>query len=311
MKELLNMNLLADLLCDNPGTRIQPKGDGRVEIPRSITFLMGWNRRKYVNVFWQPGSIYLTVGKDPGREQAKLIGRIAVSMDRVRVPMSYLRTADLGNLPVVASPEVGTLESGVVVVRQDLRPFRKKLGNMTIASAVRSQIEKEKAPWKDSPALFPSKSHPTVVRILGKPFMFYGVWTTKNGSKGSLRLAGVEDAASASSMFAVPVLRRKGKEWSPAWLMASPALYAAMGSAIKNRQAKPEDYDLIIWYQPASRLWFSVFSNPVEPLDEDLVRKGVEDCGDPRAAVKRLVPALAKSEVALQLPIALTSEICE
>lgn len=278
---------LLELACDNPGTRLQPKGDGRVEIPRSITFLMGWNRRRQVNVLRSPGSLYLTVGPHAGEGRpAGLAGSVKVSMDRVRIPLSCLKQAGLDGVPVVATPEIGTIESGVVVVRQDLRPMKKRLAE---------SLEAGKKPGlgKGFYLLLPSRNHPTIIRPLGKPFRFFGAWEEIPGrDKGRVGLIHPQRGG-ASPLFIVPVLHKERGDWHPAWLLAQPELLGEIQEVVRKRANIPlGDYDMIVWHQPFSPSWFTVFANPANSLPQDVLEQGRNDCGDPQEALRSLFKPL-------------------
>jgi len=279
---------LLELACDNPGTRLQPKGDGRVEIPRSITFLMGWNRRKRVNVLRSPGSLYLTVGPHAGEGRpAGLAGSVKVSMDRVRIPLSCLKQAGLDGAPLVATPEIGTIESGVVVVRRDLRPMKPRIMGL---------LEKKRKASPGMLLLLPSRSQPLIVRPLGKPFRFYGAWVQDpERSKGKIYLVHPQHEH-ARPLYIVPVLYKETSGWHPAWLLAQPQLLHELQEVVRKRANVPlGDYDMILWHQPFSPSWFTVFVNPTDPLPSGALERGRDGCGDPQEALRKLFRPLGPS----------------
>src|SRR5574343_1470109 len=88
---------LARMIAYRDGTVLYPKGDGRVEIPHGIVRLMGWRDKSTVWIGRGPGCLVLSIGKPDNP-----VGRIAVSMERARIPMSILKAASMGGPIVVA-----------------------------------------------------------------------------------------------------------------------------------------------------------------------------------------------------------------
>jgi hypothetical protein len=90
---------LALALAVRSGTLAHPKGDGRVEIPRNLVRLMGWKDKQNILIMRDDilGLVlraYACVGED-------CIGRITISMDRVRIPLSMLRMAGIAGYKTI------------------------------------------------------------------------------------------------------------------------------------------------------------------------------------------------------------------
>lgn len=85
-------NALVSALTARLGTLVHPKSDGRIEIPRSLVRLMGWENKQTILITRLNGYLELSVAAPIG---VPIIGRVSISMERARIPMSMLRMAGM------------------------------------------------------------------------------------------------------------------------------------------------------------------------------------------------------------------------
>ena len=319
------MRDLAYLLTDTPGTRILPKGDGRVEIPRSIAFLLGWNRKKRVKVFGQQGRLYLcSTDRIGDGRSAELLGHVSVSMQRVRIPLSFLRKVGLQRCAVIVSSEVSTLDESVVVVQRSCRHRTQLLQSwlddtqadtnqlqsilfddednvQTVAVQPPKTASKQKWVPRSVPKqvteaqLFvPTKDQPTVLRVLGRPYVFKGCWVRPKASSQRFRI-GLAGDKGTQTFSLIPILRKKGEKWHPGWLLGRDLLTNRIGKIVSSKLAEgiqSEDYDIIIWFDPAQYDWFNVFVNPPAPLPQETLDHGLTACSDIDWSIKRFFKSI-------------------
>lgn len=325
------MKDLAYLLTDAPGTRIIPKGDGRVEIPRSLTFLLGWNRRKRVKVFGRPGRLYLCLTDQIGDgRSAELLGHVSVSMQRVRIPLSFLKKAGLQRCAVIVSPEVSTIDENVIVVQRSCRHRARLLQDWlegttantdllqsilfgdepeirTAAARTPKTADGQKwtvravpEPVAEAQLFVPTHGQPTVLRVLGRPYVFKGCWMKMKAESKRFRI-GLAGPKGTQTFALIPVLRKKGEKWHPGWLLARELLTNRIGKIVSSKLAEgvqSEDFDIILWYDPAQYDWFNLFTNPIDPLPETIVKRGHEACSDVDWSIKKFFKSVDPENLA-------------
>lgn len=291
---------LARMVAYRDGTVLYPKGDGRVEIPHGIVRLVGWRDKSVVWIGKGPGCLVLSNAKPESP-----IGRISVSMERARIPMSILRASSMGG-PVAASLD---LVAGTIVVRRSLGPadladlegtFREAgepacrrlmsiLGGVSLCIVADRTPEPPRQPRETSsggePRLFlMGASRPTVVRVIGMPFAFQAHWVpSANGSAGRLvpHSGGCALCAlrAPERMSLVPVIRRVDGLHIPGFLLAQEELRAKIARQLSGRN--PIDFDLVLYFAPFQDGMCSVHKAPPEAVPEGLVRSAQAACSDP------------------------------
>jgi hypothetical protein len=112
---------IVQALSRNPGVRVRPKGDGRVEIPRNIVRIMDWYDGRRIWIRKGDGSLILSEDSMTSKEDW-LIGGTSVSMGRVRVPLFALKKAGLDGIDLVV-----VAEDDRVTARADMKAFEKQL----------------------------------------------------------------------------------------------------------------------------------------------------------------------------------------
>jgi hypothetical protein len=286
---------LAHTLVSDDGTTVYPKGDGRVEIPHGIVRLMGW-RDKCVVWIWRSHDRLVLSDRPNGHQ----IGRVSVSMERARIPMSMLRTVGMDGRPLVVSPE---LTSGTINVRPSLVKAKPRVeavlremgpemcAKLAAALSGDSCADKPADPAKGARAADPKlflmdTSGPTVIRVIGAPFVFNAHWVPV-GDKG--RIVPHRDPCPLCSMrtpdkmFLIPVVRKKGGETQAGFLLAQEDLRANIARQIAGRN--PTEFDLILFYKPYSDGMCGVYKSPVEPMPESQMANARSACADPNAFV--------------------------
>lgn len=108
-------------LANNPGVRVRPKGDGRVEVPRNIVRIMDWSDGQRIWIRSWDGSLILSEDSMTSKE-AWLVGGTDVSMGRVRIPLFALKKSGLNGLDLVV-----VAENNRVTARSDMKAFEKQL----------------------------------------------------------------------------------------------------------------------------------------------------------------------------------------
>lgn len=297
---------LASRLSHSAGTPLYPKGDGRIEIPQGIVRLMGWKDKSVVSISMGEGCIFLADGDNV--HVSNLLGRVVVSMERVRIPMSMLRRIDGGSRsPVVVSPN---LRSSVLVVLPDVAGRKHKIEAvlkdmgagpcsrlLSLLMGQQPESQEEEGPAHpvepaapDAPAgprlFLPDFAAPDVVRIVGSPFSFQSHWVPMD--KGGAIVPHVDfgcvcrGTKAPERLYLIPVIRRKNK-LETGYLLVRDDLRAKIGRVLAG--SNPTSFDLIFCYKPFVDGMFEVYKNPPEPLPPDVVEKAQEDCGDPNKFV--------------------------
>jgi hypothetical protein len=117
------------LLSESPGIQVSAKGDGRVEIPRSIVRVMGWKEMSTILLHRDPqmeiaGMVAASIDSVPRERRLGdwLLGGATVSMGRVRIPLSVLKKAEMDGMDLVI-----VAEEDRVVVRPNMRMFREHM----------------------------------------------------------------------------------------------------------------------------------------------------------------------------------------
>jgi hypothetical protein len=289
-------DLLADMLSFRDGTPAYPKGDGRVEIPHGIVRLMGWREKCVVSVEHVDGR--LIVSDSPAR---KPIGRISISMERARIPMSMLRAAGMAGEPVVIVPNLAGDCVGVwPSLTRRRAEFAAILGDSDPEICHRLACVLSGKGWRQdtihpaaepppsgAPGLFVmSAVSPMVIRIVGKPFGFQAHWVPTSGGTGRIVLHTDGCAMCAvrapERMFLVPVVKRGGKEAS-GFLLAQEGMRTRLSRQIRGRN--PTEFDLVVYHAPFSEGMCSVHENPPECLSESQIEAAQAACRDPDSFV--------------------------
>jgi len=306
---------LARLVAHRDGTLLYPKGDGRVEIPHGIVRFMGWSDKSTVWIGRSPGCLVLS-----NERQDDTVGRVAVSMERVRVPMSILKSAAMGDGPVVVSIDL----SGIIVVRRhlegsaDLADLEGAFGEagepvcqrlLGILGSYRQAIDAEEQPiatvvtpkpigvpqslteWKydiinnGKPKLFlMNMNKPTIIRVVGMPFAFQAHWVPAQDHTAG-RIVPHSDGCSLCSIRAPERMSlvpviKKSDGRSEHGFLLA---QEDLRSKIASRLAgrNPTDFDLVLYFAPFQDGMCSVYIVPPEVLPDDLVKLAQAACADP------------------------------
>jgi len=320
MKDLIHMLI-------SPASTLMPKSDGRIEIPRRVVFMMGWNREKDVRAFFRKGEVVLSAnGSYSDTEDWKLAGKIKVSMDRVRIPLSFLQKAGLGRSCVNLLPCFGTTATAFVAVRRNmsarqerlkiwasnfpeaagelelllagskedllkerLEPSAKQRRKFSELRSKLSEAKKESVSHENAAEpklLVPPTIAPVVIRVLGRPYVFYGSCRNSSG-RYSVFLDGVNGK---DSFFLVPVLRKNGESWDPAFLLARDLLIGRLGTILREKLqdgCASEKFDIVLWSDPGQYDGFKVYNNPPDPLPEEVVERGRKSCSDIESFIRK------------------------
>jgi hypothetical protein len=299
-------NELARMIAYRDGTTLYPKGDGRVEIPHGIVRLMGWRDKSTVWIKYGPGCLVLS-----GNKPDNPIGRITVSMERARIPMSMLKAASMGNSSVVATLN---LSDGSMVVRRslasmadicDLEGAFREAGEPVCRRlmAILGGAQQDKIPDKsetvpDIPAplskndakkpwlFLMNTKKPMIIRVIGTPFAFQAHWVT-NSSVGELvpHIEGCPlcEFRAPERMSLIPVIRKSDGQSAPGFLLAQEDLRSKIARQLVGRN--PTDFDLVLYFAPFQDGLCSVYKAPPEPIGDDLVKTAQAVCSDPNGFV--------------------------
>lgn len=310
---------LAERLSCVDGTVLYPKGDGRVEIPQSLVRLMGWKNKCRVEIGLS-GHQRLCLTGNERTATARHLGSVVVSMERVRIPASILRKAELDigdRKSVVVVPQmpssfcmdkdpclsvVPDLGSRFNMARAWFEAIGQRNCELLAASLegkpvladpepvippdpVQEMVENLREPSQPPKLFFPSPFKPTVIRVIGKPFLFQAHWVATSG--GGTFAAHKDDACplckdrGPERMYLIPVLRRGADMEQAGFLLAKEELRAVIGKVLAG--ANPTSLDMILYYRPFAYGMFEVFKNPPEPIPEGVLEKAQETCGNPDA----------------------------
>jgi hypothetical protein len=284
---------LAKMIAHRDGIVLYPKGDGRIEIPNAVVRLMGWRDKSKILIYRKPGCLVLSID-DCGVP----ISRVAVSMGRVRIPMSILKSVSMGRVSIIAAID---FPKSIVVRRNleepsrlaDLEVILGEIGEDACArlmgildgnhQGVETRLAEVHQEQCAKPRLFLMDSkRPTIVRVVGPPFAFQAHWVT-DGSLG--KLVAHSDGCELCTLRAperlslVPVIRRAGGLQTPGFLLAQEELRSKMARQLSGRN--PVDFDLILYFAPFQDGMCSVHKAPPEAIPEDLVKSAQEVCSDP------------------------------
>lgn len=297
---------LAQFLTVRDGTVVHPKGDGRVEIPHSVVRLMGWRDKSIVSV--GRGNGCLVVSEEP---PSKPIGRIAISMERARIPMSMLRSARMGGEEAVVivpclTDRYVTVWPSLCRKRSELAAVLRTAGPEICNQLARILMNEEQRPEEqqevttapvapeqqrdNEPKLFVmDTTGPMVVRVIGRPFGFQSHWVPVESNTGRIvphsadcSLCGLR---TSEHMSLIPVIRKKNGEISAGFLLAQEALKTKIAHQLSGRN--PTGFDLVLYYVPFSEGMCSVYKSPPEEMPESQIEAAQAVCCDPNMFVAK------------------------
>lgn len=219
--------LVSCLLSESPGIRLSPDHDGEVEIPRSIVRAMDWKENETLLLYRPLGYVGLVITAAPvvPRLAYQYVGYAIVSRQaRMPLPSSIMEKAEMDGMDLVVVPE-----GNRVVVRPDLRAFRKQIGAVCsmmrrhlpqhvcgafadILSGRKSMLDEKQecltgeaavqdgSPMEiavtvsldepEPPTLaMPAPGRPLVARIIGNPYQFRTHWMARPDGDGKGQLA--------------------------------------------------------------------------------------------------------------------------
>jgi hypothetical protein len=318
-------NSLALRLLDARGTILYPKGDGRIEIPQGLVRLMGWRNKSIVRIGTCLRGLSLASDDFPVPEP---LGQVAVSMDRVRIPVSILRKAGINGKPgVTVTPDLNKPMLIVLPYMLDrvgsVATVLSEMGEATCAKllaaidgkTVSARLREADAVPELVPGtepldsgtepklFFPSPFKPTVIRVIGQPFMFQAHWVATVGG-GTFIVHKVEcplcKERGPERLYLVPVIRRGAELEQAGFLLAKEELRAVIGRVLSG--SNPSAFDLMLYYKPFAYGMFEVFRKPPEPLVDGLVESAQEMCGDPDAFLESVFAEPDADAVAQRSP---------
>jgi hypothetical protein len=312
------------------GTLVHPKGDGRVEIPRALVRLMEWKDKQVITIVRSTGCLDLS---DRARVGEHVIGHVTISTERARIPMSMLRAAEMtGYRTLVISASLTPPSLSVqpwIIDRQDeLRQIidcagpeiRDRLYSILVdARPVLlpevANVEPEPIKFQadeqtslDRAQLFlPEFGSPTVVRILGSPFVFQSHWVALDNGGAIIPHPSSEcqlcNNRAPDKMYLVPVIRKKNGTSEPGHLLIREEIRAKIGRVIAG--ANPTLFDVIFFYKPFAEGSFDVYRNPPEPMLEDVLERAREACENPDEFISDTFPIPKGSLTLARMPMTL------
>ena len=325
---MTDITQLAALLANKDGTPAFPKADGRVEIPRSLVRLMGWHNGETIIVSDNDIENRLELSR---QKTFNPIGKVIVSMDRVRIPMSMLRRTRMDRIGVFITPNIVSEVLSVRSFSPTFADLERALSNLDDnAINVLQAIFARKQPKEhlaDKPKLFiMDAATPTVLRIIGKPFLFMAHWLAgMNGGTiyphtencpfcsakalAGYHIRGIKDVkAEPELMYIIPAIRKKNGQPQVGYLLAEPKLKQAIATAISEAKCATETFDMIIFFKPYVEGMFGVHRNPVETIPLETIWKARDICGDPNTFIKETFKAPEGAAIPSRFPMAIVAK---
>ncbi len=282
--------ILSNIITHRHGTPVHIKKDGRIEIPHKIIQLLGWKNKQIITVSCNAYSLVLSeLCKNP-------IGKVSISMDRLRVPASMLKKAGLnGHLTFVVS--VNLIDSSICVIPNIsdkngnliniIRSIDNNVLDMIFNVLMNPISDIDKKTISRKPKLFlPSCDSPTIVRIIGPSLLFNAHWVHIKGDdrggtiiphKNGCKLCEhrVPDVLSI-----IPVIRKYRGELDVGFLLVKEGLRRKIGSVLVETKSDPNCADVLIYYVPHDDGMFRVYMNPNESMSDDVIIEAKKICGD-------------------------------
>jgi hypothetical protein len=311
---------LISSLSYNPGIRVKPKGDHRVEIPSKVVRFMGWDKKRALNIYDVDGGLVIAPWHSGLRA-----GAVTVSMKRVRIPYTVLKESNMDKVPLLL-----VLERDRVIVRKEESIFveacdylskklddgiedlseitstlyikdDKTIGVRQLVSdkIVRSTSDVKTPDTPSIPLFVPgSISGAMTFMVIGKPYKFSAHLIDKAGTnkdgRGIVRCAVAKCAlcarASSDCLYLVPVLNRGVKLWSAGYLLAHSGIICGLSKYISDRYGNDlsKSPSMILWHDKFSSEW-KIFPNApsVNYKVDNMVKEAQRQCADPMDFMRR------------------------
>jgi len=266
------------------------KSDGRIEVPRLLINEMRWGTIRWAFFYKTPDAI-LIYPSDEGNSDS-LLGKIAVSSGRIRVPLNILNKVGFcGQSFAVAK------ENDHLLIRpydcdrsEELDKFIDTLGlaqlrmlsNFIIGRPIDTDTEHLIGLQLTAKPIFLANKANTVFRAVGLPFRFFGFYLQK-----TQEILTSTNNCKKLLFHAIPGIRRDNNRSSIGYLIVNSTTYGSILAALQNSDQSGVDVELLFIYDPISDNPYRAYINPLSEVFNRDVNIARMLCSDPNSFVKQ------------------------
>lgn len=303
-KQMEERDQLVNLLLTNFGVDLYPKPDGRIEIPKYIISVAGWDSSSMVYMSSDlSGNIYISTDSSLVEDEISIA--VAISHGRLRIPAGFLKKARLFNRSLVSvydmnsmlhlrpdnsdsiealSEFLSTLDDNQVNELSNILTGRvqsniRQLPHMEI---IRVPVNQKELPEAKLFLLEGNEQHSFIFRPVGNPYKFKCCWVNKT----PMLAHGNDDNNCLATIYAIPGVKRVKKDAGvgiPGFLLIDQMTFGKICYVVKKKgENTAVDRDLIFMFSPKTKVGsFKVFENPKEDLDTKIIEEAKQVCANP------------------------------
>lgn len=241
------------------GYILNPKSDGRIEIPQAVVKHLGWNLLKEINYESDIGRICLFENESKAS--------IKVADGRIRLSLNLLKKAEINNRELCL-----VINSDGFVIYPKLNfegmiDFVSSLNEVQVKNLSSILMGQE---VKDDKAELILPDSPMVFKITGGPYVFPA---ERDGKNIFFKEGGEE-------FFLVPGIQIKKNDNRYGFLVLSKETFKLVKNIVLN--AKKDFVEIILLYDSFVAGGFKVYNNPPTELPNEEIVKSQSVCKDPK-----------------------------
>jgi hypothetical protein len=261
------------------------KSDGRIEVPRLLIKEMGWEERGTAFFHRATDAIWLYTSYADSKEisaGSELLGQIAVSSGRIRVPLNILNKMGFYGQSFAIAKENDHLsiqpyncDRGEELDKfiDTLGPLQlRMLSNFICGKPVDTDTEHMVRPKLRANPIFLANKANTVFRAIGLPFRFHGLYIPETKEI----VTSTNDNREYCSVFhGIPGIRRDSKGNVIGFLIVNDTTYGSILAALQNTGKRDADVEFLFMYDPMSDSKYKAYVNPPSSIfdcDLDIAR---------------------------------------
>jgi len=267
---------------------VNPKKDGRVEIPQSIVKIMGWEFHNKLYAYKNKDELILSFEK---KSFGELLGTLKVSNKRIRVPSTFLKKTGLKNdISISCKLDSIILKIEYTNIDEIAKKIADKLNDsqaIALLNVLKNRFPENISIKGSSPVrlFLPETTNHLVFRPVDIPYRFSGYYLLNNKI---VYTNNINPTVKPDYFFLLPGIKRlKDRFYETGFLLVNERLYGRILFILSKANLKtPVGRDLILWYDPIDVGpfgSFKVYTNPPEALPEEIVNRAREDCSNPQS----------------------------